>query len=140
MADASLPDLLATPSPDTLSTIPPATVDATWLAQGAGTWACLSSSWSRAAPPTPHPPAPLPAWPVAWLRGWGWCWGGKPESSLGQEAKCLAGFLGPVKEGAGAFSYRVRLGQGRGGREGGVSESMEMGDPRSAEVHRLQLG
>lgn len=44
--------------------------------------------------------------------------GGKPESSSGQEAQCLARFLGPAKEGAGALSYRGRLGQGGGSVEG----------------------
>lgn len=69
--------------------------------------------------------------------GVGWCWGGKPESSPGQEAQCLAGFLGPAKE-EGALSYRGQLGQGRGGREGGVSESMEMEASQQTGLHRLQ--
>lgn len=62
--------------------------------------------------------------------GVGWYWGGKPESSPGQEAQCLAGFLGPAKEGAEALSYRGRLGQGRGGREG-VSVSPWTWEPHS---------
>lgn len=56
----------------------------------------------------------------------GWFWGGKPESSLGQEVQCLAGFLGPAKEGAGALSYIGWLGLGRDSGEGGVGKSMEM--------------
>ena len=51
-------------------------------------------------------------------QGLGVVLGGKPESSSGQEAQCLARFLGPAKEGAGALSYRGRLGQGGGSVEG----------------------
>lgn len=109
-ADASLPGLPLLPSLDTLSAVPSAPVDATWLTLGTGAWACLSSSLSQ-----PVPSALLPAWPMVWLRGWGWCWGGKPESSSGQEAQCLARFPGPAKEGARALSYR---GQRVGGGEG----------------------
>lgn len=71
--------------------------------------------------------------------GAGWCWGEKPESSPGQEAQCLAGFLGPAKEGAGALSYRGWLGQGRGSGEGG-GKSMEMGDLQHTGGHSLQPG
>lgn len=70
----------------------------------------------------------------------GWCWGEKPESSPGQEAQCLAGFLGPAKEGAGALSYRGWLGEGRGSGEGGVGKSIEIGDSQQTGVHRIQPG
>lgn len=114
-------------------------MDAAWLARGAGAWAHLISTLAPRVK-LPVSKSPSSAYGMAWGLGVGWCWGEKPESSPGQEAQCLAGFLGPAKEGAGALSYRGWLGEGRNSGEGGVGKSIEIGDSQQTGVHRLKPG